>query len=84
MGELSQFLAASRKGFGLHVIENPSGTFSFVGSVPVSLRWVAKDGSPADPAEIDKAASFGPRFADVKTRTFATREDALAAAEGVL
>jgi hypothetical protein len=63
---------------GLHVMEYPTGRFGYVGSVPTTLAFTAPDGGPADPAEVEKACSFGQRFGKVKSRTFATKEEAVA------
>lgn len=70
-----------RQKMGLHVIQNPSGSWGFVGSVPGELAFEAPDGGPADPAEIKNAASFGSGFAKVKARSWPTVEDAIQEAD---
>jgi hypothetical protein len=66
------------------VTQHPSGRWGFVGSVPMDLAFVDPvDGGPPDPAEAAKRASFGGRFGNVKRRSWATREDALAAADAL-
>lgn len=74
---------AAAKNVGLNVLQYPSGAWGFVGKVPVELAWTAKDGGAADPAEVKKAAQFGARFGDVKTRTWATKEAAVADAQAL-
>jgi len=70
-------------GTGTWLLKNPAGSFSFAGSVPVELSYEMKDGSPVTDEAAQKARDFGPRLAGVKTRTWPTREDALAAAEAL-
>ena len=67
--------------YTLNVIEYPSGRFGYVGSVPVELAFVAPDGGPADPEEAQKRCQFGGSFGNVKTRSFATAEEAQAFAQ---
>jgi len=65
---------------GLHVMKNPAGTYSYVGSLPVALAEVV----PAD-----RAAVLGQRaFVDADGNTvmykfpvFATRDEAMSFAE---
>jgi hypothetical protein len=64
----------------LVVIQFPSGTWGFVGRVPASLSLVMKDGSPVTPEAAKIASGFGPALANVKTRAWATKGEALAAA----
>ncbi len=55
--------------YGLHIIQNPAGTYSFVGSIPETLGYMAKD-------------SLGlPLF---KTPVFKTYNEALAYAKDKL
>lgn len=68
----------------MSIIETPSGRFTFVGfGIPGSLLYVSKDGSPATGEELANAARFGPAVSGVKSRSFATREEAEAAAAKV-
>lgn len=70
-----------RGNLGAHVIQFPSGTWGFVGRAPASLMLVMRDGSPVTPEAAKIASSFGPALAKVKTRTWATKEEALEAAD---
>lgn len=67
----------------LCIIANPKGTFHFVGNVPAELAF-AFEGKPEDyQRALDTARHCGPGFArhlGLRTRTFATRDDALQAA----
>ena len=65
---------------GLHVISTPTGRFIFAGSVPGSLAYVHASGRAATAKELETARRFGPRLAGVKTRSWATRAEAVAAA----
>ena len=69
--------------FGLHLIKNPAGTFSFVGDVPVELAWTTEDGGQPSEEQVKIAVQFGPRFAKVKPRTWPTAEAALKEAEAL-
>lgn len=62
---------AKKKGFGLHLIKNPSGTYSFTGTVPTDLMF--EDGATKE--QIENAKQFGERFGP-KKRTFKTAEEA--------
>ncbi len=64
------------------LMQYPTGCWGFVGSVRADLCYVQLDGSPATDAQLDKARGFGPRLARLKTRSFATKADALAALAG--
>ena len=54
----------------LHIIKYPTGRFGYVGKVPASIGYI--DATPEKLAALEFGARFGP-----KTRTFATREDAV-------
>lgn len=69
--------------YGLHLIKNPSGTYSFVGDVPAELAWTTEDGAPPSEEQVKIAAQFGPRFARVKERAWPTAEEALKEAEAL-
>ena len=62
----------------IFVINNPAGTWSFVGRVPASLSIERRDGEPLDPETAQKVAKFGQGLfkSVVKTRTWATEEAA--------
>jgi len=61
-------------------MKTPTGCWVFAGSVPGHLAYLHESGRPATDEELDTARRFGPRLARVKTRSWATREEAVAAA----
>lgn len=63
-----------------HLIQYPTGRFGFVGAVPADLAYIGTDGQPLTAELYAKVRDFGPgMFRDaVKTRTWPTREAALA------
>lgn len=65
-----------------NLMQFPSGRWGFVGSVDARLSIVQLDGSPATPDQIRKAASFGIGIMrhEIRTRSWETRADAIAAA----
>jgi hypothetical protein len=63
------------------LIEFSPGCWVFRGRVPAALCYEAKDGTPATQQQMEDARSFGPRLAGVRSRSWTTREDAVAAAE---
>ena len=78
MNEIAQAKRLISGKLGLHVIQFPTGTWGFVGSVPVDIYYV----EGATQEEIDRA-KFGERFGP-KRRIFKTKEEAiqLAASRG--
>lgn len=64
--------------FGLHVIKNPAGTYSYVGTVPVVLAEVV----PADRAAVLGQRAFIDKATDkimmYKSPVFATAAEAVA------
>lgn len=66
----------SKKGFGLHLIKNPGGTYRFVGTVPTDLMF--EEGATQE--QINNAKQFGERFGP-KKRIFKTAEEALTVAK---
>lgn len=66
--------------FRLSVIKNPAGTFHFVGTVPLDLAMVNKDGSRLSPEEARRVAYHSNPGWISKTRVFRTVEEALQAA----
>jgi len=66
--------------FGVHVIKNPAGTFSFVGSVPANLVMMNKDGSELSKEQADKVAKASNPGMLAKSRVFKTMADAEKAA----
>lgn len=67
------------RGLPCSLIQFPSGRWGYVGKVPAALSFVRKDGSEASAAELMTACEFGPDLAGVKTRSWATEADAIAA-----
>lgn len=63
------------------VIQYPSGRWGFAGKVQVDLAYTRADGSPLTDKDIENVRSFGPRLAHVKSVTFATEQQAIAALE---
>ena len=50
------------------------------GTAPLNCRYIRKDGSPLTEKDVDIIRHCGPGFAkDVQTRTWPTKEEALAA-----
>jgi len=68
-------------GMGLHLMKNPKGTYHFVGTVPVKLGWVNKDGSELSDEEADKVVSANNPAMLAKTRVFKNENDAKKAAK---
>lgn len=85
MGELGQVAALLKSKMPLCVIQFPSGTWGFVGSVPLCLKWETDD------MELIKVAQqSGDGFARAiakregkifKTCTWQSKEDAIEAAQ---
>ena len=63
-------------GFGLHVLENPNGTFSFVGTVPVELGYVTKAGNRVTPEEVESQHRLPASYRTIKCRVFSTADEA--------
>lgn len=63
--------------YGLHIIENPSGTFSFVGSVPAELAYTDKQGHYVSPETIRSELRLPASYRNIRGRSFATRAQAL-------
>jgi hypothetical protein len=64
----------------INLICCPSGRWAFVGQVPEVLSYVRKDGAPLTDADRRAIRQAGPGFAPVRALTWATREEAFAAA----
>ncbi len=64
----------------LVLMQFPSGRWGFTGHIPASLSYIRKDGSPPTAHDLDVARHAGPGFANLSTRTWASSEEALAAA----
>jgi len=68
--------------FGLSILRNPAGTYSFVGRVPVALAYYHRErGGPLTSDEARAVVQCGPGlFRWCGTRTYLTREAAEAEA----
>jgi hypothetical protein len=65
-----------------NLIQYPSGRWGFVGKVPAVLAFINKEtGEAPTDEQVAKANSFGVRFSGLKTRSWATKEEAEAAAK---
>lgn len=66
---------------GLHILKNPAGTYSYVGSIPVELAEIV----PADRAAVLGQRAFIDKATDkvvmYKFPVFKTRDEAFAFAE---
>jgi hypothetical protein len=62
--------------YGLHIIETPSGRFTFVGSVPYQLGFTGKDGQTVSDAYISNQLLLPSAYRSIKTRSFESREAA--------
>jgi len=70
---------------GLHVLQYPSGRFGFVGHVPMELAFQHEDGTAPNEQEQKELVqanipSMVCKKYGLKTRTFATEQDAILAA----
>lgn len=65
------------------LIQFPTGSWGFVGSVHAALAYIQADGSPATDAQLERCRQFGPRLAHLKTRCWPSRAEALQALETV-
>jgi hypothetical protein len=61
---------------GLHLIENPSGTYSFVGSVPCVLGFVTKAGNTVTPEEVESQLRLPSNYRTIKSRSFVSEFEA--------
>lgn len=61
---------------GLHVIQNPSGTYSFVGDVPVQLGFVTKAGNMVTAAEVESQLRLPSAYRTIKSRSFVSELEA--------
>ena len=64
------------KNMGLHLIQNPTGTFSFVGSVPVQLGFVTKAGNMVSPEEVESQLRLPASYRTIKSRSFTNEDEA--------
>lgn len=66
--------------YALTLIQNPSGTYGFVGSVPGVLAYVHKDGTTPTNKEIEDDLRLPPQFRKLKSRSWPTKQMAIDAA----
>lgn len=62
---------------GLHILENPNGTYSFVGSVPVELAYTTKAGNRVSPEEVESQHRLPASYRTIKCRVFQSRDEAM-------
>ena len=69
--------------YSLSLIQNPTGTWSFVGKVPEILAYARRDGKPLTDEDRQVIQHCGPGFRkkQIKTVTFATSEEAVMCAK---
>jgi hypothetical protein len=67
--------------YQLTLIKNPAGTFSFVGTVPVKLGWLRKDGEMLTDDEVKQLARAQMPALLAQSRVFKTATMALHAAD---
>lgn len=65
------------------IIRYPSGRYGFVGRVDARLAYVTAEGGAPTEAQMDAARRCGPRIAGIKTRSFASAEEAQAALDAL-
>lgn len=65
------------KNLGLHIIKNPSGSYSFVGRVPVELGFTTKAGNTVSPEEVESQLRLPASYRTIKSRSFSCIQDAL-------
>ena len=63
----------------VHILQAPTGVWYLAGTYPAELGCVRVDGAPFTAADAKACAQVGPRIAGCRTRTYATREIAVAA-----
>jgi hypothetical protein len=80
MSELRRSAALCRGNLGLHLLENPANTFSFVGSVPFVLAYEQVDGSDITEQQAKQIRQFGPGLfkSSIRSRGWTSREQAVA------
>lgn len=61
---------------GLHLIQNPSGSFSFVGSVPAKLAYVTRAGNYVSDDEVEKNLRLPSNLRMIKNRVFQSETEA--------
>lgn len=61
---------------GLHLLQNSSGTYSFVGCVPCELGFVTKAGNCVTPEEVESQLRLLASHRTIKTRVFVSESEA--------
>lgn len=62
--------------YQLNLIQNPSGTYSFVGSVPCQLGFVTKAGNMVTNEEVESQLRLPASYRTIKTRVFQSENEA--------
>jgi hypothetical protein len=62
--------------YNLSLIQNPSGTYSFVGSVPCQLGFVTKAGNMVTNEEVESQLRLPSSCRTIKTRSFVSETEA--------
>lgn len=62
--------------YQLSLIQNPSGTYSFVGSVPCQLGFVTKAGNMVTNEEVESQLRLPANYRTIKTRVFQSENEA--------
>lgn len=62
--------------YELSLIQNPSGSYSFVGSVPVQLGFVTKAGNMVTAEEVESQLRLPSNYRTIKSRSFTSEHDA--------
>lgn len=81
MIKISSFLKQQATMTKNNLLQFPSGTWGFVGSVYQHLMFVKKDNSEITQDDLKNAGHFGPAVAGVKQRSWPTPLEALKAAK---
>jgi hypothetical protein len=71
--------------FGLHLLKNPSGTYSFVGSVPVELAVYNPDNLPLNELleAVQRDSMLPGKYRKFKEKTFRCPITAIVIANGI-
>lgn len=64
------------KNLGLHLIQNPNGSFSFVGRVPCQLGFVTKGGNMVTNEEVESQLRLPASYRTIKSRSFTSEHEA--------
>jgi hypothetical protein len=62
--------------YQLSVIQYPSGTWGFVGSVPIQLGFVTKAGNTVTAAEVESQMRLPASYRTIKDRVFQSEDEA--------